>query len=291
MALGQTPTQTGLAAVASNMPVRNKLVADQQRAARAIQLQQAVAGLPPASQQQVGPAQVAAMAGQMAQAAGQQQVSQAQQMMKQAEGAAKLGMQEQQLAGQERLMGMAETARRENLDQVSRLAALDAKSKQELFDQEMQFARDQNNNAIFSERQLRDYALMATNREEAFRNYEQSAQMYAKRNIEMLQVMQKKVQQALESGYLDEKTRLDRETAAELAQIQKDIDNRIAKASAKAANITNAANAIGTGLQVVGAVLAFTPAAPVGIALGVAGTAVKEGGKSYAQSEAEKEAR
>jgi hypothetical protein len=285
--LGQTATEIGLAQKLGQMPARNKLVAEQQRAARALQLQQAIAAAPgPMTQTQVAQA-----AGQVAQAAGQQQVSQAQQMMKTAEQAAQLGMGERQATAREQLAGAREMASAQELAQTSRLAQIDKEASQQLFDKELQIQKDANDRGIYSARQLADYAMLSANRKEAFANWSQKAKQYSDRNLKMLEVMENKLRQAMDDGYLDKKQKLNQSQKQELAQIQKDLQDRIAKAQAKKQNIGMMSDGLSSAMSVAGAALMFTPAAPVGVGLMAAAPVVGAVGQQYATSEAQKEAR
>ena len=284
---GQTTTQSGLATMMGQMPVRNKLIADQQSAARALQLQQAIAAAP----QPLTKTQAAQTAGQVAQAAGEQQVSQAKSMMQTAEQAAKLGMQETALAGREKIAGLQETTRTEALGQAERLAAIDQAAKKELFDTELQIQKDANNNALLSARQLADYAILSANRKEAFDNWSQKTQLYSKRNLQMLQAMERKLSQAIEDGYLDKKTKLSQAQTQELAKIKKDVQDRIAKAEARKNNLNQMTQGLSGLMTVAGAALMFTPAAPVGVGLMAAAPVVTAAGQQYASQEAQQEAR
>jgi len=278
MALGQTQQQKGLATLMGQMPERNKLVAQQQKAARALQLQQAVAGMPPPSVQPATKTQVAQLGGQMAQAAGEQQVAQAKQMMQGAEQIAKLGMGEAQLEGTKRLGVMQEAARKEELDQIQRLAQVDQKAKQDLFDAQLQFRTDAAGQKLFTERQLADYAALSANRDEAFANYKQKAVQYSERNIKMLEAMGRKMEQALKSGYLDDKTRLDQKAKLEIQRLIDDNKRRIAKAEAKGAQTAQTYGAIGAIMGAAGmAMMATGVGAPVGAGLVVAGAATQIG--------------
>lgn len=286
--LGQTATQSGLATMMGQMPTRNKLIADQQKAARALQLQQAIAAAPAPLTQ----AQASEAAGQVAQAAGQQQIGRAQQMMQTAEQAARLGGQETALAGREKIAGLQEAARTESLGQAERLAAIDQEAKKELFDTELQIQKDANNNALLSARQLADYAMLSANRQESFDNWKQKSLQYSERNLKMLQIMEQKLAQAVKDGYLDKRQKLDQAQKQELAQIQKDLQNRIAKANAKKNNINMMAQGLSTAMTVAGSALVLSGVGtPVGVGLMAAAPAVSAAGQQYATQEAQKEAR
>lgn len=286
--LGQTATETGLASKLGQMPARNKLVAEQQKAARALQLKQAIAAAPgPMTQTQVAQA-----AGQMAQAAGQQQVSQAQQMMKTAEQAAQLGMGERQATAREQVTAARETAQKQELDQMARLAKIDQDASNELFQKELQIQKDNNGRNLYSARQLADYALLSANNKEAFQNWEQKARQYSDRNLKMLQVMESRIRESLESGYLDKKQKLNQAQKQELATIQKDLQDRIAKANAKKNNINMMAQGLSTAMTVAGSALVLSGVGtPVGAALIAGAPVVSAAGQQYATQEAQKEAR
>lgn len=290
MALGQTQVQSGLAALAGQMPVRNQQIAQQQKAARALQLQQAVAGLPP-QQAPITREQVGTIAGQMTQAAGQQQVGRAKEAMQTGEQLAKLGQQETAMLGQQRLATLSGLAEQEAMDQTSRLAQIDQAAKKEIFDNSLQFKRDEADRTMFNERQLMDYAINSANREEAFRNWEQKTKQYSERNIKMLEVAANKVQQALETGYNENKQKLDQKAKLELVQIRRDIDNRLARARAKSANMKMMAGAASTIMTVAGSALIMSGVGTgVGIGLMAAAPLVAAGGGAYAEQEGRKEA-
>lgn len=289
MAIGQTQTQSGLATMMGQMPVRNQLVTQQQKAARALQLQQAVAGLP-AQQAPVTRQQVGTIAGQMGEAAGQAQVGQAKEAIEMAGQAARLGQQETALAGQQRLAQMGTLAQQEAMDQTSRLAKIDQAAKKEIFDDTLQFKKDEADRTLYNERQLMDYAIMSANREEAFRNWEQKAKQYSERNLRMLEVAAAKVEQALRTGATENKQKLDQQQKLQLAQIQRDIQNRIAKAKAKAENIKMMAGAASGIMTAAGTALLATPAAPVGVGLMAAAPAVAGAGNVYAEQQGREQA-
>lgn len=291
MAIGQTATQSGLATLAEQMPERNKLIAQQQKAARALQLQQAVAGMPASPMAApVTKTQVAQLGGQMAQAAGEQQVTQAKQAMQGAEQVAKLGLGEAQLEGAKALDIQRTAAQKEELDQVQRLANVDQKAKQELFDAQLQFRTDASGQKLFTERQLADYAALSANREEAFNNFKQKSIQYSKRNIQMLESMGRKMEQALKSGYLDDKTKLDQATKLEIQRLVDDNKKRIAKAQAKGQQTAQTYGAVGQVMQVVGSALVVSGVgAGVGVGLMAAGTATQEYGKAEGAKETKKE--
>ncbi len=232
--MAQTQRQSGLATLAGQMPVRNQELADQQRAARALQLQQTVARMTP--QQAPTAAQAAGMGGAMAQQAGQEQVSRAGQMLETAGQVARLGQQETAIAGQQKLGALQEAARQQELSQVDRLAKLDAAAKTELFDRELTFRKDAANQTFFTERQLADYKRQSAASDEQFKNWANQAQNYHKRNIATLETMYRKLSEIAENDYRIGKQQLDQAARKEIEQLRIDTERRINNAKNKAAN-------------------------------------------------------
>lgn len=280
-----TPTQSGLQALAGAMPVRNRLISDQQKAARALQIQQAIAGASP--QQAPTPTQVAQMGAASAQAAGQQQVAQAEQSIQQAGQIGQLGLTEQRLAGAQRMGELQQGARQEQLDQTARLASLDDRAKRELFDAELQIKKDAANNAFFSERQLADYLRSNAVKDEQFKGWAQKAQQISQRNIQTLEAVYAKLEQAEKMNYAKGKQKADQALAKELTDMKAAAAEKIRKAKAKAANTAATWGAVGSVLQAAGTAAMFVPGVGtvVGAGLIAAGTATT----AYGQREAAKE--
>lgn len=269
--MAETATQRGLAGLAANMPVRNKVIADQQKAARALQLQQAVAGMTP--QQTATPAQAAQMGAAIAGEAGKQQVAAAGQMVESAGQMAKLGQQETALAGGEKLGGMQLAAQKESLGQTERLAALDDRAKREIFDAELQFKKDSADQTQFTQRQLIDYARANAKSDEEFKTWSQRAQQASRRNIQVLETINNRLEEALRSDYAKGRQKLDQETRLEIARLKRENDAAIARARANGANTAMMWGAAGSLLTIAGgaALTATGVGAAVGVPLMVAG--------------------
>jgi len=271
--VAETQTQRGLAGLAAQMPVRNKVVADQQRAARALQLQQAVASMTP--QQTATPQQAAQMGAAVAGEAGKQQVSAAGQMVESAGQLAKLGQQEAALVGGEKIAGMQQAAQKESLGQAERLAALDNAAKREVFDSQLQFKKNTADQTQFTQRQLLDYAKVNAKSDEEFKTWSQRTQQASQRNIQILQTINSRLEETLRSGYVKGKQKLDQESRLELTRLKRENDQAIARARANGANTAMAGQAIGGVMTAVGTGLILSGfGAPVGVGLMVGGTAV-----------------
>ena len=279
--MAQTTTQSGLAAIAGQMPTRNQELADQQRAARTLQLQQAISKLSP--QQAPTAQQAAGMGAALSAQAGQEQVGRAQQMLETAGQLAKLGQQETALAGAAKTGAMQEAARQEQLSQVDRLAKFDANAKRELFDKELQFRKDASNQTFFSERQLADYKKQSAVSDEQYRNYANQAQNYHKRNIASLEAVYNKLAEIEKNNFQIGEQRLDQAAKKEIQGLLADAKRRVAEAQRKAANNTQMWS---VGLGIAGGVAGAFTGTPQGVMIGYqAGSAV--GGTIGSQQETE----
>ena len=281
--MAETATQAGLAGLASQMPVRNKAVADQQRAARMLQLQQAVSQLAP--QQAPTATQAAGMGASIAQQAGTEQVNRAKDLVQQSAQLGKLGQQETALTNLQTTGALQQQAQQESFDQASRLACLDDAAKREMFDSQLQFKKDQADNTLFSERQLADYKRLSAQGDEDLKNWAQRSNQLHARNVQVLQAISDRLNEALTSDYLKGRQKLDQQSKLELAQMKRDNDIRLAKARADAANTSAMWGALGGAATLAGgALIATGVGAPVGIGLMAAGA----GASYYGSQEAAK---
>jgi len=281
--MAETATQAGLAGLASQMPVRNKAVADQQRAARMLQLQQAVSQLAP--QQAPTATQAAGMGASIAQQAGTEQVNRAKDLVQQSAQLGKLGQQETALTNLQTTGALQQQAQQESFDQASRLASLDDGAKREMFDSQLQFKKDQADNTLFSERQLADYKRLSAQGDEDLKNWAQRSNQLHARNVQVLQAISDRLNEALTSDYLKGRQKLDQQSKLELAQMKRDNDIRLAKARADAANTSAMWGALGGAATLAGgALIATGVGAPVGIGLMAAGA----GASYYGSQEAAK---
>lgn len=279
-----TPTQSGLATLAKQMPVRNQAIADQQRAARMLQLQQAVAQLPTtaAPTQQ----QASQMASSMAAQAEAEKVDRAAKAIEETAQLAKLSQQEKALETSQQLATSQKELQQEQLNQAQRLSSLDDSAKRELFDSELQFKKDAANQTLFSERQLADYKRASARKEDDFKTWSQRSQQLHARNLQMLETINNRLEEALSQDYRVGAQKLDQQTRTAIAEMKRDNDMRIAKAKANAANKAAMWGALGQAAMVAGAAVTATGVgAPVGVPLMVAGA----GASYYGASEAGKE--
>lgn len=274
------PRLRALQQLQSAMPVANQRVATQQQAARDIQLQQAVGkaaptAATPAVAQQAGAVQ--------AQNAGQQMIQNAQTEVKQAGQVGQLGIQAQQTEGARQLGEQKMGAAEQKMSNVQRLANLDARAKKEMFDDQMQFQRDENNRALFNSRQLADYAKLNAERGEVYKNYAQSVEQATKRKQQYMQAAFDSLSQRLQQEYKKAELNQDYAAMQQIQQMQNSMNERMAREKAYASNKMAQAGALGTIVGAVGGgIIGGIYGGPGGAVVGASAGAAVGGGAGTA---------
>lgn len=226
----ETPRMKALRNLAQQLPVANQQIAQGQQAARDIQLQQAVQKAP--AQTAITPAAQGTGAA-MATEAGVQQVQRAQDQLKQGQQVGALGLQEQSRAAESRIAGQKAGLREQEMDNINRFAQISERAKQELFDKQMKFQKDESGRALFNTTQLADYAMLNARNEEQLRNYQQSVQLASKRKTELLQAAYNKMEEQLKFEYSKDKQKRDQEAEKIIAKRMSDMKKRIAESKAQ----------------------------------------------------------
>lgn len=262
----QTPRMLALKNLAANLPAANSQIAQGQKAAQQMQLQQAVAAAPPSTKTT-----------QAAQGIGAQQAGQAgQQMIETAtKETGKRGLtsqlghqvtQEEQLESQKQVAGLKQGSQEQQLDNVEKFAKISEKAKQDLYDKQMQFHKDENGRTVFNEEQLADYKRTAAQGSEDFKNYSQSADQINQRNLEMMKQAYRLVDEDMTQKYNEAKAKGNFETMKQIQQDRSDMNDRMAREKARAQN----SNGIwSTGGTVVGGVVGAVFGGPAGAAVGM----------------------
>ena len=244
----QTNKLTALQNLQGQLPVASQRVAQGIQAARDIQLQQAVAKAPTGAAIAPAAQQTAAAA---VQQTGQQQAQAAQQMVQQAGQVGQLQLGEQKMSGQQAVFGAQQAAEKQELDNVQRLSQLDMNAKKELYDNEISFKRDEAGRTLFNQRQLADYAKQNAVSDEQFKNYAQQAEQVSKRNLQAMESAYNIITENLKQEWAVAEQNKDQAAKKQIQEIQIELQKRMAKARARAANNMGAWTAGGT---VVGAV-------------------------------------
>jgi len=262
MAEPVNPRLKALQNLSNQLPVANQRVAQGQAAARDIQLQQAVKAAPAAqgitqSAQQTGAA--------AAQSAGQQMVQQAEQQVKQQGQIGQVGLATQQQQAQANVAGLQAGAREAEMANVQRLAGINEKAKQELYDAQMSFKKDQQGRALFNERQLMDYAITNAKSEQDYQNKAQMIEQTTKRELEMMEHAYNIMNADLEQRIKLAEQQKDNKLALELAEMKRASEEEMAKKRNKANNM---GTILTTGGTIAGAVVGGIYGGPAGAAAG-----------------------
>lgn len=193
--MADSQKQSALRQLAASLPVANKQVAQQQAAARDMQLQQAVAAAPSAAPVASTAQNTGAAAATMA---GQQQVQGAEQGLQQQGQVAQLGQQAGALQSQANVASLQAGAKDQQLDGIQKLAAISEDAKKEMYDSRRQFAQDQMGQKFSNERQLADYARMKSGSEDQWQDYVQQTDQIYDRKSQMLSSAQSKISTQLQ---------------------------------------------------------------------------------------------
>jgi hypothetical protein len=228
-----SPKLSALQNLQNQIPVANQKMAAGMKAARDIQIQQAVAKAPvggaiaPAAQQTA--AAVATQAGQQAAQQGQQAVQQAGQV-----GQLQLG--EQQLTAQREVSGAQQAARQQEMTNIDRLGKLDMAAKKELYDNEMQFRKDEAGRTLFNQRQLADYMVQNAESDEQLKNFSQKAQQLNKRNLQAMETAYGLIMEDLKQKFALAEQAKDQEAKKKIIELRAAAEARMRKKQADAAN-------------------------------------------------------
>jgi hypothetical protein len=233
----------------------------------------------------VAPGQIAAAGAEAVQTQAKAQLAAQEQQAQLAARQAELGLQTQARAQQAALQAR-KTALNASIQKAEQsLFTLGATTKQQLFDATLSFEQDEIGRTVFNERQLLDYAITHAKDLEALQDYEQTISQVSERRMRLLQVAQQKIQQELTQAYQAEQSALNEQQKLALGKAARDMDAKIKKEKADAANRATIWSAVG-GIAAAGAVLATggLAAAPLaglafsgGSALGGTASAFKKG--------------
>lgn len=259
--MAQSPRMTALQNLSNQLPVANMKVAAGQSAARDIQLQQSMSKIP----QGAGPGAAAQIGAGQAQAAGQDQLKSASNQVEQQGQIGQLGVRQQGIQNQQSLASQQAANRQTEMDNSQALADVDENAKQELFDKQIQFRKDEAGRTLFNERQLADYAKVNAKSDEEYKNYAQKAQLASSRRLQQLESAERLIQEDLTQKYREAEQKNDQATKSRIAQMQKEMQQAMAK---KKADEANKAAMWSTGGMIVGGVAGAVVGGPAGAAVG-----------------------
>lgn len=252
--VNQSPRLKALQNLQNALPIANQRVAQGQAAARDMQLQQAVAKAPTTqnvtqTSQQTGAA--------VAQQAGQQNVQQAQASVQQQGQIGQLALGEQGQANQASLANQQLSAQQQQMNNVQRLAQISEEAKQELYDKQMNFERDEAGRTLFNQTQLLDYARVNAQNNEQFQNYAQIAQQASQRKLQFMESAFNKVMADLDYQFKVAEQSGDQNAKMEIERARAAMQNRM-NGERTTANNTNVAIGAAGSLAQAGAAAAMS---------------------------------
>jgi hypothetical protein len=153
-------------------------------------------------------------------------------------------------------------------DLQRKLEGISSQLKNELFDKQMSFSKDELGRTQWNERQLADWKLATAKNDEEFRDYQQHVEQLSQKKMMLLKAAQAKIAQEQKQLWESGEQEKNQAQSQRLAQAKVDADNKLRKQEAKAKNRAAMYRGIG---QVVGAVAGAVigiPGGPAGIAAG-----------------------
>lgn len=132
------------------------------------------------------------------------------------------------------------------IQQRKDLQRLGGDVKNQLIDSRIRFEKDEMGRKFTNERQLNDYILSNARTQQEFQNEAQELAKSKDQYILTLDMMEKKIDQALQQGYIKEKGDLDRKLGLELAAMKAEIAKKKQKEMANKRNNIAAWQAAGT---------------------------------------------
>lgn len=262
MADVQNPRIKALQNLSNQLPVANSRVAQGQAAAQQMQIQQAVKAAPAGTNSTQAAQQTGAAA---AQSSGQQMIQSAEQNQKQQGQVGQLGMATQQQQAQANTASLQMGSREQSADNASRLARISEQAKQELYDKQMTFAKDEQGRTMFNERQLLDYAAANARDQNDYQNKAQAIEQASRRELQIAEHSYNLMNQDLEQRIRLAEQQKDQKLAMELAEMKRAAEEEMAKKRAKANNM---GAMITTGGTIAGAVVGGIYGGPAGAAAG-----------------------
>lgn len=258
----ESPRQSKLKQLAANLPVASSRIAASQKAARDMQVQNAVKSAP-AGAPVTAAAQTTGAA--LAQSAGQQQLDNNEQTAQAANQLGQLGQAEatQQSAG--RIGDLQAGQRNQELDNLERFAELNRDVKEELYDKQMVFERDELGRQKLNDIQLADYTRANATSNEAFEQRSQQAKQAASRQLQMMETAHRLILADLDQKYTAASQAADQQAKIDIVNAKRAADEAMEKAKNKAANKSAAWGAAGS---IAGGVVGAVYGGPGGAAVG-----------------------
>ena len=260
--------------LADKLPAANEKIRAQRQGAIGTGLQGAIQGAVAKAPAGTQTGAIAApLAAQAAQARGAEALQATQQQQQQAAGLGQEALRTRSVEFQNR-MGAVKLGRQKQLaGAANHISSLGRDLKAKLFDNNMQFAQDEQGRKFTNDRQLMDWAAADAKDLNEFKDRMQVIEQAQKRKIMMLEAASARITQAIKQGWLSKEQKLDQEQTRKLYEIESALKKKIAKEKSKAGNMRAIAKGVGTvGGAIAGGVITGTPTgAMVGAQAGGAG--------------------
>lgn len=276
--------RSALSGLANAMPSQNKEIAKQQDAARAIRLQQAVSQMP--TQAATQPQAAQQLGSQQAQIAGQQAQQQQAATQQTAQQVTQLAAQQQQQAASGQTAAAEAALKREGIATESELSEKQRQVEDQIFQDQIQFQKDELGRTEYSQEQMMDLALWSAQSTEDFKDRVQTIEQEADKELALLQALHNSIETTLKGSFAMGEQQLDQASKERMVEVQRELQRRIEDRQKKAAKrgtygqVGGLVGGIGGGI--VGGYLGGPVGAVAGAAAGsAAGTA---GGTAMAEN-------
>jgi hypothetical protein len=259
-------------------PGQNQALLDQQKATQQIQMQQALGQMSQAGQSSRRTPLAQQMGAQAQAAFGQSQVQAAQKDLQQQSQVAGAIQQEQGQEIQSGLQQRQQASKTRLRSITNQIGALSNNLKQDIFDKQTQFQKDELGRTYWNERQLADWKIKQVKSDEELAEFEQNISQEFEKKMALLQASEKSIRQRLEQEMQKSEQNQDQALMQRLQTAEIELQRKQQKAQARAAQNSAMLGALGTlgGMAIAGGIIAATGGvgAPAAAAIiGASGTA------------------
>lgn len=143
---------------------------------------------------------------------------------------------------------------RKEREAQSTLSNLNSSLKNKLFDENMQFGKDELGRTLFNDRQLLDFKVATAKSDIELKKFEQDMRQASARKIQILAAAQQKLKQALEQSFSQGEQNLDQDSRMKIAQAKIAAEAKMKKEANKQKNRAAIISAAGT---IAGGVVGF----------------------------------
>lgn len=220
--MADTDKLTALQTLSNQLPVASQKIAAGQQAAQQMQLQNAIKAAPAGGAVTPEAQSIGASA---AANTGANQVEAAKQNLAQQGQVGQIGLATENQANQAQVASQQQGAVQSQMDQAQQFAQLNEGLKKQLYDNNMQFQKDELGRTEFNEAQLADYARLKATSDEQLKDYQQSATQASQRRMQMVTKAHDLVMEDLQNKYAQAKQSGDQAAMREVKQQQIDNDN------------------------------------------------------------------